>query len=452
MAPETVDQVRAVAQANPTLLTSSTITTGEESSTTVGADVAGFGLEFEKGGSMTEAVTTAPEGVTKRLTATATSGVTAKAPVGPKVTSRQVETFDAKIGPDAKATAEASTRRSDTDLGATAEALRTAPIATLTGAVTGKTSLLKERSETSGTKVDDDDFQRLTGLAADATAWERSFLNGEGMVNDAFGEWRATRSRVLAANSNREEISRALAEFQRGGPRRSGVIQAAYRMAGAGIRFDFPQVLERQRSVYDELVVGSPITGIRALSDVGRRQEAADRATTVTTRLNDLQSAIIARQAEVSDPGVLSEMLRRVGTRISQVNAEARTLKKAATPQVGTGGPAASQPPTADTEAVKEDAAVTIRTTTATLGSLQEREKAIMDFVDSEYGHWYRKSDAIVISKKLGALREMYSQWRLELERLRTAYAAHGDAPTAADKYAPNQSRYDAQYKRFQVW
>lgn len=472
MAPGTLQEVRTAAAVHSALLTSSTISSGEESNSKVGFGLAGVGLEFNQGGSTTESVTTDALGTTRELSGTHTSGITAKAPFGPTITAKQLESFTAKTRPDGGTTAEASTTKSETDLGASMTELTTAPITTLTGALTGKTSLLKESRETFGTAVDDDDYARLSRLAVDPAAWTQSFLNGSGLVNDGLQEWQATRLRVLAAAGDREEISRALVAFQKNGQRRNEVIQAAYRKAGGGIRFDFPKALERHSAAYAELVIASPVAEIKKLSSVGLFEEAQARASATLHRLATLQGAIIAKQSEVSDAGVLAEMLQRIGVRIQEVNGVLRALRAATTPvpelaTSSTPAPNRSEAveqletpvgPTSSTVALepgpsaKDEAAVTIHSISATLASLQARERALMAFIDSEYGRTFRRPNVYDILEKLQALREMYVPWRAELERLRQAFVAHGDPASTAEIYAPNQARYEAQYRRFIDW
>jgi Domain of unknown function (DUF4157) len=469
-----VEGLRAFASANPDLVTSSTLTTGTSSSTATTAGLAGVSLELETSSSLTEAVTTDQSGVTKKITASSAAGAGVSLPGGVKLASKTTDTFTGKLGPDQKASGEAATTRSETDFGRSAAALTEAPIATVTAAVTGTGSVLKQRAETTGTKVDDADYQRLMRLAADSDEWTRVFASSGGLVIDAFEDWTRTRTRILEAGGDREAIVRALAEYQAGGSGRGPTVQAAFKSAGAGIRFDFPDVLSDQKPVYDELVVGDPVAAAQVLSNAGKRAEALDKLGNDLRRLTAMQAAIQARQAEVSDPSVLVEMLRRIGDRAALLRAASASLAApgpapaAARPAVaGRAGGAQARPPgpagqsgqagrqeaaPALAEAAAQERTARIDMLTSACRTFQGREKQIFTAIDEMFTHWSSLSNVIFVSERLTELTKMYQEWYPVVAQLRAAYAEGGEPGSRADQFGPDRAGWERRSTHLHTW
>jgi type II secretory pathway component PulJ len=460
-ATDDIQKLRQLSEANKNLVTSSTVTIGKSGSTTSSAGVAGAGIEFEDASSLTESRTVDKKGTTVQVTGTSSVGGKVSLPVGPAVTTKSTDTFTGKVGTDNKATGDASTTTSESDFGRSAVALGTGltehPLATVSGLVTGSDPVVKQRTESAGTKLDDGDYARLVALARSPRDWQAAFRS---RVNDGgYVGWEQTRRKIVASGGDRETVIRALAEFEAGGSGRTITIRTAAAASGAGIRYDFPDVLADQKATYDELVVGDPIAPAHALAIEGKTKDATDRLTADADRLRKLQNAIQMKQNEVSDPGVLGEMLRRIGVRGTQIRAELRSIRRPpAAPATNAKDPtAAGQNPDPTVAAAHEKAERVeernekIRTLVPACITFREREKAIFVEIDEEYSHWYRKADYILVINRLNALRAMYKEWDEQVDELRAVYVERGDPASRVEQFMPNKAGFDVRYRRWKT-
>jgi hypothetical protein len=454
-----VEKLRRLGEANKKLVTSSTLTAGRSSSLTTSASLAGSGIELQESSAFEEARTVDDKGTTVQVTGTSSLGGKASLPIGPSITHKTTDTFTGKVGPDKKATGDASTTTSESDLGRSAVALGTGlsehPLATVAGVVTGGESLLKQRTESSGTKLDDSDYARLVALADSPRGWQGAF---RARVNDGgFEDWERTRKKIVASGGDRETVMAALAKFEAGGSGRGSTVTTAAAASGAGIRYDFPDVLADQKPTYDELVVDDPLPAARALAGAGKNKEAHDLLRTDVDRLRKLQNALQTKQAEISNPGVLAEMLGRIDARGTEIRAELRAIRppeassaKAAPDGKGPGpskaDPAAAAAP--EQQARQEESSETSWLIPACL-TFRDRERALFATIDEEYSHWYRKADIYLVNRKLNSLRAMYEQWDVQLKRLRAALKERGQSTSRADEFAPNKAGFDERYKRW---
>src|SRR5205807_10594954 len=92
------------------------------------------------------------------------------------------------------------------------------------------------------------------------------------------------------ANGDRNQISRAIAEFEAGGGiGRGSTVEQALRKSG--IAFEFPDELAAQKQVYDSLIVGNPVGHADDLAERGQQQAA----------LNELNAANDCKLADAAN-------------------------------------------------------------------------------------------------------------------------------------------------------
>ena len=463
---DSVDDLRKLADRRRELAGSTTIGHGTSTSGTTSASVAGLGLSITQGGSYSEEETKDAFGITRRYEGSSTLGGAFTVAGRNVASSSTTDKLVAQVGPDNKATGETSSTSKESDLGASVvklgASLEKRPVGTLVGIATGDTKLLQDKTDVQGKALTDDSFSRLAELAKDERAWEKGWY-GHGGIPDLL-EWRKTRRKVLAANGDRNLISKALAQYESEGSNRSGVVEAA--VSDTGIAFDFPDELADQKPVYDELVVGNPVDHARELAEGGNLAEAIAELNRDNTRLGALLTKVQTQPGNVS-PGALAEMTHRIAARRTQLRAEARKL----TPASATPLPAGATPQTpasgagqGEGAAPQVDAALTernraIEERNARLGdliknclTLRDRESAFFAKVDAEFAkdeHWYSSHDTYEIRNLLDSAKKLYPEWEAQVRDLGSIYQERGEGADRANQFAPNKARWDALESRW---
>jgi hypothetical protein len=456
----TLDELTKLAASKPELKGATTTSQGKSSMLTTTATVAGVGLSVKQGGEYSEEETVDDKGVSHKYEGSGTLGGSLSV-AGKKVAgSSTTDKFSGEAGPDNKGSGETSSTHSEIDYGSSISKLGKSfiekPIGTVTGVVSGETKVLKENTEVEGKKLTDDSFSRLAELAKDPGAWQKSW---HGNV-DTFVDWEKTRKKVLAANGDRAQIEKALAEFESADSGRSKTVENA--VSDTGIAFDFPDELADQKPVYDELVAGSPVEHARGLATAGKQREALDYISKSQDKLGHLEDAIRSHQTQIT-PAALAEMLRRISSRRAELRTETHQLsappKAQAKPAGPDGAAAAQQQAAADAEresAVKrEELKAKADEMISNLRAYRSREQAnfaeIQKEVDKE-NSFFSKPDVIRISTLLNDLKAMYAEWDKVVEDLKGVLKEAGGSPDQAAQYAPDRARWNAIHAKEFPW
>jgi hypothetical protein len=458
-----IDDLDRLRGSQPGLVGATTTGKGKSETDTVNAGVLGVGLEFSQTGSFGEQETRDEGGVSHHYEGSGGGGAKLKIGGGTVASTATADTFVADVGPDNTATGETSTRRSESDLGASIDklghSLAKNPVTTVTGVLTGKTKLLQEKVQQSGAALTDDSYARLASLAEDPAGWDHAFRAN---VIGSFSDWQKTRNKVLAANGDRNQIARAIAVFEAGGGigRGSTVEQA---LGKTGIAFEFPDELAAQKQVYDALIVGDPVGHARDLAERGQQQAALNELNAANDKLGKLADAATAHTGAFESSAKLAEMLSRVADRRAELRAEIRQLSRADAPQAATPAPKPEiGPPTpeqqagaeAEQRAKQEDLLQRKLDFENALQGLRTREKATFTRVREEMDSWHfdHLGASIDMAKALTAVKGSYSSWDETIQKLKASYQELGQDPAKADALAPDRKQWDAINAQWKAW
>lgn len=365
------------------------------------------------------------------------------------------DTFTSEVSEDNKATGEVGSTHTKTDMGRTLDSFAKAPIASTVGLLFGSGSPLVDRVDQKGKKLSNDSFTRLAELAKDPVAWEHAWP-GRGI--DTLLAWRKTRFKVLSANGDRNLISKALEDFEKGGSGRSGSIENA--VGEVSVRFEFPDEIADQKSTYDAMIFGDPLVAVRKMVADGKQSDALGLLKHDIEKLNKLRDAIKGLSDKSDDkftsPATLAEMLRRIAARKAELQSETYKLMPAPTTKVEPLPPEFIGPPTAEQTQAAEDQEKAqreqnqsrINDAISNCQTFRKREQANFAAVDAEYDKTFSKADSIVVMNKLNELSAMYTEWNKTISELRSLYQANGGSPDQANAYVPNRTRWQALYDR----
>jgi pyrimidine deaminase RibD-like protein len=441
---------------------------GESRGHAVSAGVAGFGAHFTDSGSFHEQHTRDERGESHRYDAASSSGLDLT--VGDKTiaSTQNTDTFVADVAPDNTATGEAASHHAETDWGRSLAKLKESyaknPVTTATGVLTGKTKVLTERVDTSGAALSDDSYGRIAALANDPAGWNKAFDVQAG-VNRSFGDWQATRQKVLAANGDRNAISRAMAEWESGGTGREASIENA--VGKTGVAFEFPDELADQKPVYDQYVVGDPVAHARELAARGQDEAALNELRAANAKLSKMTAAVQAQSGAFDSKAKLAEMLNRVSDRQSALRTEIRQLTAQNKPrqvpvQAQTfGPPTVAQQEAADHEAEErkkradaEELQAQQEQLFSTCTVLREEEQKTFVDIRSEMGKWHfsHLSASIDMMHALNKVRDSWSEWDDAVQKLRKVLTDRGDDPAKADKLAPDRATWGAVNSEWKAW
>jgi hypothetical protein len=453
---DALDRMRA---AHPELAGATTTGAGKSHEDTAGAGVLGFGLDFSQGGSVNEQETRDERGVSHHNEANSSVGL--KATVGGRAvaSSGQTDSLVTDVAPDNTATGESRSTRSESDIGRSITALRKSfakdPATTVTGVFSGKTKVLQERQDQSGKALTDASYERLANLAQDGRAWEHAWVPGHGDII----EWRKVRNRILAANGDRNLISKALDEFSGGGDLTSATIQKA--VGETGIAFEFPDALADQKQVYDTFVVGDPVGHARELADRGQQEAAINELNAANDKLGKLVAAVTAHQGEFDSQAKRTEMLNRVSDRQAQLRGEIRQLNKTAKPQAPDsapkpdGTPTPQQAPDADEKQAQQAELVTRELTLQNTCMLNRTsEVGQFNWIRQEMDKWHidSQSTSIEMMNRLNTVRDSWEAWDKTIEDLKVVYKELGIDPAQASALGPDRKQWSAVNELWKHW
>jgi hypothetical protein len=462
LAADTVDDLSKLAAKRPELTGSTTTGHTTGSGLTTSASAAGLGFSVKEAGEYGEETTAGPHGVTHKYEGSGTLGGSLTVAGKTVAKSSQTDKFAGQVGPDNKATGETSSTQTETDYLATIQEAAKHPLGTAGALATGGAPVLKEKSEVQGKELTDDSYARLAELAKDPAAWEHSWSGSVSTMVD----WQKTRRKVLAANGDRNQIAKALAQFESEGSGRSRTVENA--VSDTGIAFDFPEEVKDQKPVYDELVVGDPFAHPRELAQAGKRDEAIAELNSVNEKLGKLIKSLQSHQEQVQNAAALAEMMRRISDRRTKLRAEIRNLspqpkeKPAPSSSDGKGkGQATQEDPEKEAKAREEAAKreernAKINDLVPTLLTNREKERTNFNAVYEELkkeSAWFSKPDVIEIAHKLNALKPLYEQWDKSVAQLKELFIERGEAnPDRANGYGPNRTEWNALHKRVFIW
>ncbi|MGW0200462.1 hypothetical protein, partial [Nonomuraea sp. NPDC003201] len=440
-------ELTALAAADPTRVAGTESGTGWSTTLTPKVGVARLEASISTTHSFAEK-TVVDETGTHKLFSGATGGaLTAGVASGPQLEYRTEQAVTAAVGPGNKATGDVSTTTSETDLGASARALASAadqsPVASSLKLATGGSKLLQSRTEAIGMKLSDDDFATIASISREPGRWNHAF---RGRIA-SFQDWQRLGRRIAAGGGDREEMSRALAEYASHNDGASDAVQAVVRPQGqaeGGVRYDWPAELAKEREAFETIVVGDRVAQLKARAAAGAFEEAQAGLKADNLRLDKAARAITAASEQFTDVAAVAEMLRRIGDRQTEIRAELRKLKPAAAPvQKETIGPPPAPAP--DAEAVEERNAK-LRSLIPAMLTLRDQERAVFAEVRKELEHppWYRGPDVISVIQALNKLKPVYTQWDPLVDRLREVFRERGEDGSRADAYAPDRKTYEA--------
>ncbi len=461
MAASTVDDLDKLAVRRANLAGSTTTSRGTSSADTTSASVGFLSVTGKDAHSYNEEEIRDAGGVSHRYEGSTSSGASLAVAGRDVAASTTTDQFAATVGPDNEATGETSSTTSESDYLGSIKKLGASydkkPVGTTAGVVTGGTKVLQEKSEIQGKKLTNDSFSRLAELAKDPGAWQKSW---HGTV-DTFVDWEATRKKVLAANGDRNLISKAMAQFESQGSGRSQTVENA--VSETGIAFDFPEELIDQKPVFDQLVAADLFAHPRELAGAGRPQDAIAELNADNDKLGKLLTGVQMHQDSVKNPAALGEMMRRISGKRTAIRAEIRKLspKPAAAP-VGDAKSGAGQDKAAAVDpaaqAAQQEALAKRQERNAKIDDLipslltnRDKERAGFAAVNEEFKKeesWFSKPDSAVIADKLNQLKPLYDQWEKSLAELRAVYTERGDSPDRANQFAPNRAEWNALYNK----
>lgn len=475
---ERISQIDSAEELRTLAGSSGSVTSRTESHATTTQNTAsvGFaGLQIAGSGEHTygERTTTDRSGVTREYTGASGSGFTAGAKDGPKAGFHQTDTVSLAAGPGNQGFGDVSTETSQTNLDRSVQALKESaqkkPIATALGLATGGTPAVQQTTEVVGMKLSDAEFSALSGAAQDNHSWTTAFYASGSLGNQSFIPAQGLRRRVAAAGGNREAIAQAFAEYAKDNDNAAQFVQQIVRPAGqlqGGIRYDWPQELSDQRAQFDALVVGDPIGAAETLattSDAGVKQ-AVDQLKSAKTQLAAMSQKIRENRSKFSDEAAVVEMLRRIGTRRSELQKEIELLEPAIP-----GGPPKTTPSAASGDAVtptaaaddakaqeqakvreaehRQELASQIASKERDFEGEKAKERQTFAEIDAEYSHRYRNADVIEVIQKLNYLRDrVYVQWDASVAELKKLMQEAGVDPNLAAAYGPDRTGWQARY------
>ncbi len=361
-AADSVTELRLLAGADPMLVGSTTESTGTSNTATTKAGVGPASLEMSETHEHSESTTTDKSGK-KTHTYSGGSGGGAAVSVagGPKISYSTKDTVSGTVGPDNKASGDASTATSETDVGASIDKLKEnlekAPLATTIGLVTGGTQVMQQRMEVAGMKLSDDDYKTISAVAQDPHAWQKAVVSPR-----VFEDWMALRHSIEAAGDNRQEVTRLLAAYAGHDDDAAKAVQHIVRPPGSGrggALFDWPGDLSAEQASFASLVDDDPLGPVHELEQAGKDKVALDAANDLTKKLDDLVAAMQSKKDKFSDGTAFAEMLGRVASRRGDIAKEAAIIGHRLAPAHSHGGtpvlPAASTVVPEDQEADKKE-------------------------------------------------------------------------------------------------
>ena len=462
MAATSIQQMLDLRAANPKAASFDAHTTGDADGGGVGVSAGGLGLAGEDRQFGSETVIDGPDGKTKIYEGGNTSG--AHLNVGEKAMggSTRTDQFTGGAGPDNKGFGETSATDRSGDLmggmGAIVDKMKKSPLTTAKNLYDGKEELSKEVVHVEGAAFTDDSYGQLAARAKEGDGKWIKYWRGS---MSALADWRATRSKIVAAKEDRQKIAQAVAAFERGsGTGRHETVRNA--ISGTEVAFEFPQSLASKKPYYDKLIVDDPLPAALA---AGTPKAVVTKLDELVRQLSGLRDDMSKVQGEFARLDDFQDMAERIDARRNTVLAAAKTAKakvKAAEDEaagVNQFTPAAPTQSKVDPEAERERLETAVR-------HVNELKQSIGDAYRQEQATFAQWEKNLQGEKLLGflptgtdeqklidretQLKGLYPHWDKLREQLRQALteAGQGFDPAEADALKPDRARYRALRKR----
>lgn len=424
-------ELAAVAAAHPELVDARSATTGTDTSGKVTAGLGPLSLLFSDTHTRTS-TTDADRLGQLTVTEAGTGGGGVELGFGgvPLLQYSETGAVITKVGPGDVAEGDVSTSTSESDWAATWSALAEHPLDTIKGLFTGSTKLAQD-TDVVGMTLSDADYARIAITAGNSSAWTQALLDAGASVLNDLQDWRACRSRIVAARDGKQ-VAAALADFvQGGGSRRATVVRVVVRGPGSaqgGSRYEWPSELASQRSMYESLVTGDPLGPIDAAQNAGDYEKAGRLAVEAKTKLDALVEAMEAHESAFLDGAAFGEMLNAVAARRAELVGRARL------------GADRVPPGEVHAAATAAQAQAHLDGLLASLQGFQRVQTRVFAEVRAEQAKvddWFDKPDVVFIFRKLNELKNsVYPIWWNTLEEA-------ADAAKAAGQGAPGTPKPD---------
>lgn len=241
--------------------------------------------------------------------------------------------------------------------------------------------------------------------------------------NRSLRGWLALGETIRAAGGDREKVARAWSDYTYRNFYAADALEAVVRPPGSatgGARYDWPSAMEEQAAIYESLVAGDQLAASLEETETGDREKALAALRADEASLMMLASGVRshAQAGDFSEPGVVAEMLRRIGDRRARYGAEITRLA---------GTPLASE---------QDRRAVLLRTDLATL---RELERALFASIEDRLDSGAAPER---ISHALDRVRDLHTQWYLTLNQLRALYQETGRVLKDDQKLGPDTGTY----------
>ncbi|GAA0930286.1 hypothetical protein GCM10009554_13240 [Kribbella koreensis] len=351
----TIADLRKLGVEHPDLISASTTSSGESTSDSVTAGVAGVSLGIDETHSLDRSVTKDESGTTTSVTGSTGGGASVSA-LGGKLSYSEKETAAMQVGPGNVGSGDISKSTSETDFGATWDKLKETwsktPVGLGVGLVTGGAKVAQEKTDVAGMKLDDNDFSIIFGVAQDSKAWSKPVASPR-----HFAAWQATGRTVAASGGDRQKIADALAAYAAEHDGAAAAITSIVRSPGSaegGKAYEWPNDMAAEKAVFDSLVDGDPLKPVTALETSGKNKEALESIDGSLKKLDKLTAGLEAKKDQFTTSalgemlGRLAEQRRALATRSSIINRRVEVS--------GVDAPAVTTVPTAEDQAAGEKA------------------------------------------------------------------------------------------------
>jgi hypothetical protein len=330
-------EIDAFAKRHPEAVESTTVGRAVDDSQSVGVSVAGADAQIGMHHGVDESVTRDKDGRLKSKKVVGKGGAGGSAGVGKLRIGDNVEDeAAAEIDGEGNATADLSRKRTATDAGKWIKAHVPLMGDKDKDKDKEKKGLLKriagddEEKDTdthqkAGLKLANKDLDMLGKLAcSDWRKWQHAESFGSPRY---IKDWEAAGNAIREAGGERGAVAEALARFIGGDPSgRLDMVTYFLRQDGkvsTGKRYEFPDGMEKQQKVYEDLVINDCEAEIAQIAKKEGAQKAGEEGKKMFDALEALYRTVVKAQ-NFSQPAVRAEMMAAIDGRKTKVLAEMR--------------------------------------------------------------------------------------------------------------------------------
>ncbi|MBL8298418.1 MAG: DUF4157 domain-containing protein [Rhodanobacteraceae bacterium] len=453
----TAQELDAIAQQNPSLVSGRSRNDVRSDGGTISAAVAGFGFDIDSGGSYGEGEIIEDGQRIRTVSGSGKFGGSFTAGGRRINPSSDTDTFTGYVTDDNVGSGETRSDQQEVNVARTVgdlyDSFSAHPGATVVGLVRGNKPVLQERTNSSGKTLDDDSYAQIAAAAQSPKTWLAAWSK-RGVARGAAAEWEATRQKVLAANGDRYQIAQAMSQWEKGDSGRSGDVERL--TGGTGVVFEFPDEVASEKPAYEALVVANPVSATVQLAADGNKAQAIQELQSIEKRLERLSQNVQMHHGAFTDPTKFDKMQELIGARRKAVRAELRRLAPPVAASNAANQPTVEPlpagfvgPPTPDQQAAANAAALAERKEASErIGELVLRCLTNRDVENKVFAEAAEELDSFFINRgtlfnKLNSLKGMYGTWDNAISELKTLYPKIGDPPDRADQFQPNRARWD---------